>query len=161
MCYKTCILLKIHVILLISIKYSDNKRFTVNKTSAILILGIGTDIFEVKRMKSRLEKQPSFIKGIFTDNEIRYCNQFKNKAQRYAARYAAKEALLKALGTGWRNGISFKDIDIINNELGKPNIKLSGIAKKVADKLEVTSIHLSISHTDKLANAFVIINNHK
>ncbi|MDA3955014.1 MAG: holo-ACP synthase [Bacteroidales bacterium] len=126
-----------------------------------MILGIGTDLFDVERMKNRLEKQPTFIDGVFTDNEIKYCNQFKNKAQRFAARYAAKEALLKALGTGWRNGITFKDINIVNDDLGKPGIELSGIAKQIADKLEVTSIHLSLSHTEKLANAFVIINNNK
>lgn len=126
-----------------------------------MILGIGTDIFEIERMKIRLEKQPSFIEGIFTENEINYCNQYKNKAQRFAARYAAKEAFLKALGTGWRNGITFKDIDIINDDLGKPEIFLSGIAKQIADKLKVTDIHLSMSHTENIANAFVIINNHK
>lgn len=126
-----------------------------------MILGIGTDLFDVERMKSRLEKQPSFIDGIFTDSEINYCNQFKNKAQRFAARYAAKEAFLKALGTGWRYGITFKDINIVNDDLGKPSIELSGVAKDIADKLEVTSIHLSMSHTNSLANAFVIINNTK
>lgn len=124
-----------------------------------MILGIGTDIFEVERMKSRLEKQPSFIDGIFTNNEISYCNQFNNKAERFASRYAAKEALLKALGTGWRDGITFKDIDITNDELGKPSISLHGVAKQIADKLGVTAIHLSMSHTKELANAFVIINN--
>ena len=126
-----------------------------------MILGIGTDLFEVERMKTKIEKQPSLIEGIFTDHEINYCNQFKNKAQRFAARYAAKEAFLKALGTGWRDGITFKDINIINDNLGKPEIFLTGIAKQIADKLEVTDIHLSMSHTEKLANAFVIINNHK
>ncbi len=124
-----------------------------------MIIGIGTDIFEVERMKTKIEKQPSLIEGIFTNNEISYCNQFKNKAQRFAARYAAKEAFLKALGTGWRDGITFKDINIINDNLGKPEIKLSGIAKQIADKLGVTAIHLSMSHTKELANAFVIINN--
>ncbi len=123
-----------------------------------MILGIGTDIFDVERMKNRLEKEPSFIDGIFTEKEINYCNQFKNKSQRFAARYAAKEALLKALGTGWRNGITFKDINISNDKLGKPSIELTGVAKQIADKLEVTSIHLSMSHTESLANAFVIIN---
>ena len=122
-----------------------------------MILGIGTDLFDVERMKSRLNNQPPFIDGIFTDNEINYCNQFKNKAERFAARYAAKEAFLKALGTGWRYGITFKDINIVNDELGKPGIELSGKAKDIADKLKVTSIHLSMSHTNSLANAFVII----
>ncbi len=123
-----------------------------------MILGIGIDIFEVVRMKERLKSQPSFIEGIFTESEIKYCNQFKNKAERFAARYAAKEAFLKALGTGWRDGITFKDINIINNSLGKPAIILSGIAKEIADNLNATEIHLSISHTKNLATAFVIIN---
>ena len=126
-----------------------------------MTLGIGTDLFEIKRMKIRLEKQPSFVEGVFTDNEINYCNQFKNKAQKFASRYAAKEAFLKALGTGWRDGITFKDIEITNNNLGKPNIQLSGISKKIADKLGVTEIHLSISHTNELVIAFVTINNNK
>ena len=124
-----------------------------------MILGIGTDLFEVERMKKTIEKQPSFIDGIFTIGEINYCNQFKNKVERYAARYAAKEALLKALGTGWRDGITFLDIDIINDKLGKPEINLSGKAQEVANKLGVTAVHLSMSHTKELANAFVIINN--
>ena len=110
-------------------------------------------------MKTKIEKQPSLIEGIFTDNEISYCNQYKNKAQRFAARYAAKEAFLKALGTGWRDGITFKDINIINDDLGKPEIKLSGMTKQIADKLGVTAVHLSMSHTKDLASAFVIINN--
>jgi holo-[acyl-carrier protein] synthase len=126
-----------------------------------LTLGIGTDLFEIKRMKIRLEKQPSFVQGVFTENEMNYCNQFKNKAQKFAARYAAKEAFLKALGTGWRDGITFKDIEITNNDLGKPDIRLSGISKKIADKLGVTEIHLSISHTKELVIAFVTINNNK
>ncbi len=112
-------------------------------------------------MKIRLEKQPSFVQGVFTENEMNYCNQFKNKAQKFAARYAAKEAFLKALGTGWRDGITFKDIEITNNDLGKPDIRLSGISKKIADKLGVTEIHLSISHTKELVIAFVTINNNK
>lgn len=126
-----------------------------------MTLGIGTDIFEIERMKIRLKKQPSFAKGVFTNNEINYCNQFKNKAQKFAARYAAKEAFLKALGTGWRDGIAFKDIEVFNNDLGKPGIKLSGITKKMAGTMGVTEIHLSISHTNDLAIAFVSINKTK
>lgn len=125
-----------------------------------MILGIGTDLFEVDRMRKAIEKQTSFVDGVFTIHEINYCNQFKNSTERFAARYAAKEALLKALGTGWRNGITFLDIDITNDKLGKPSITLTGKAKQIADKLKVTNIHVSMSHTKTLANAFVIINNH-
>ena len=66
---------------------------------------------------------------------------------------------MKALGTGWRDGIKFTDIEIENNNLGKPEISLTGIAKQVADELGVSTIHLSMSHTNEIANAFVIINN--
>ena len=124
-----------------------------------MIFGIGTDIFEVKRMKERIEKEPSFIHGIFTAKEISYCNQFKNKAERLAARYAAKESFLKALGTGWRNGISFDEIEILNDSLGKPDIHLTGTAKQIISDLKIESIHVSISHIKDLAIAFVIINN--
>lgn len=124
-----------------------------------MILGIGTDLFEVSRMKKTMEKDPSFIESIFTESEIQYCNPRKRREQNFAARYAAKEALLKALGTGWRDGIKFTDINIINDSLGKPEIFLSGKAKQIADKIGVKTIHLSMSHIREIANAFVIINN--
>ena len=123
-----------------------------------MILGIGTDLFEVDRMKKTIEKQPSFIDGIFTDNEIKYCKSFRNSAEHFAARYAAKEAFLKAIGTGLRDGISLLDIEITNNELGKPFISLTGKSKELADSYGVTEIHLSMSHTKTMANAFIIIN---
>ncbi len=126
-----------------------------------MVLGIGTDIFEVQRMKNRLEQQPSFIDGIYTIAEIKYCNQFKNKEEHFAARYAAKEAFLKAIGTGWRNGIRFNEIEIINNELGKPEIKLTGKAEETLKTLKGGSIHISLSHTKNLAIAFIIINDNQ
>ena len=122
-----------------------------------MIIGIGTDLFEVERMKKAISKQANFVDGIFTPKEIKYCNQFKNSSERFAARYAAKEALLKALGTGWRDGIKFIDIEITNDHLGKPQLMLSGKAKEIADRLSVNNIQVSMSHTNKLANAFVII----
>ena len=124
-----------------------------------MVLGIGTDIFEVQRMKSRLEQQPSFIDGIYSIAEIEYCNQFKNKEEHFAARYAAKEAFLKAIGTGWRNGIKFNEIEILNDKLGKPEIKLTGKAKEIVKNLNGNSVHISLSHTKDLAIAFIIINN--
>jgi len=126
-----------------------------------LIVGIGTDIFEVKRMKERLQKQPSFIDGIYTNQEINYCNQHKFKEQHYAARYAAKEAFLKALGTGWRNGITFQEIEIMNDDLGKPEIHLHGKAKEYMDELKNNTVHVSLSHSKEYAIAFVIINNNQ
>lgn len=122
-----------------------------------MILGIGTDLFEISRMKKAMEKDPLFIESVFTKNEIQYCKPRKRNEQNFAARYAAKEAFMKALGTGWRFGIKFTEINILNDDLGKPEIFLIGKAKEIADKLGVKTIHLSMSHTNEIVNAFVII----
>ena len=122
-----------------------------------MIIGIGTDLLEVLRMKKTLSEQTAFKENIFTENEIAYCEKLKYKEQHYAARYAAKEAFIKAIGTGWRNGIKFIEIEIINDDLGKPEIFLSGKAKEIANNLEVNKIHVSISHLKDIANAYVII----
>ncbi len=123
-----------------------------------MIYGIGTDIFEVKRIKKTIEKQPTFIDGVFTENEIKYCKSFRNSAEHFAARYAGKEAFLKAIGTGLRDGISLLDIEITNNELGKPCVSLTGKSKELVNRLGITEIHISMSHTKTLASAFIIIN---
>ncbi|MFO7827911.1 MAG: holo-ACP synthase [Bacteroidales bacterium] len=124
-----------------------------------MTIGIGTDLFDVSRMKTKIERQPDLVEAIFNRTEIDYCEQFKNKVERYAGRYAAKEALMKALGTGWRDGITFKDVTISNDKLGKPDIQLTGKARELAEKMGVTEILVSISHTSELANAIVILNN--
>ena len=90
------------------------------------IFGIGTDIVNIKRMQKTLRINNNFKKRIFSKNEIIYCEKKKNPSSFYAKRFAAKEALSKALGTGIRKGINFKDIEIINNNYGKPTIKLKG-----------------------------------
>ncbi len=107
-----------------------------------MIIGVGTDIFEINRMKKRIEKEPAFIQSVFTSQEINYCEQFKFKEQNYAARFAAKEALMKALGTGYNNGISFSEIVISNNSEGKPEITLTGKTLEKAVSLGVTDIHV-------------------
>jgi holo-[acyl-carrier protein] synthase len=122
-----------------------------------MIYGIGTDIFEVRRIKQKLADDEQFTTAIFTQTEIDYCEKLKRKEEHYAARFAAKEAFLKALGTGWRFGISFKDIEIHNNELGKPNIVLAGKAKEFADELKIAKVHLSVSHTSDFAVAYVVL----
>jgi len=126
-----------------------------------LIIGIGTDIFEVARMKNRINKEPTFVQSVFTNHEISYCEKFKFKEQNYAARFAAKEALMKALGTGWNGGISFKEINITNNSLGKPEIELQGKTHELAQKLGVTNIYVSLSHCKQFANAFIILSSNK
>jgi len=122
-----------------------------------MIVGIGTDIIEVARVERLLAKQKRFQKRIFTEIEIAYCESKKNRAQNYAARFAAKEAFLKAIGTGWRSGVAFKEIEVVNNERGKPEIFLSGTAKKFADNLGITNIQVSLSHLKDIAIAVVTV----
>ena len=124
-----------------------------------MIQGIGTDIIEVNRMSERLKKEHGFISSIFTPLEIEYCEKFKFKAQNYAARFAAKEAFLKAIGTGWRNGLSFNQIEITNNHLGKPEINVTGKAREIIDEMKIKNIHVSLTHSDEYSVATVIIEN--
>jgi holo-[acyl-carrier protein] synthase len=122
-----------------------------------MIVGIGTDIIEVGRIEKLLSKQERFKKRIFTQGEIEYCEQKANNVQNYAARFAVKEALLKAIGTGWREGVTFKEIEVVNNEKGKPELVLSGTVKRITEELGVTNIQVSISHLKDLAIGFVIL----
>jgi holo-[acyl-carrier protein] synthase len=122
-----------------------------------MVFGIGTDIFEVSRLKVAIEKDKGLLNSIFTETEIAYCEKMASKEQHYGARFSAKEAFMKALGTGWRFGIRFSDISVINDELGKPLIKLSGKAEELIRQEGITDMHLSLSHTKSHATAFVIL----
>ena len=125
------------------------------------IFGIGTDIVNIKRMDVSLKRNgDKFKNNIFSKNEISYCEKKKNSAAYYAKRFAAKEALSKALGTGIRKGINFKNIEITNDNFGKPSIELKGttaafLKKKI--KAKKYSIHLSLSDDIPWAQATVII----
>lgn len=122
-----------------------------------MIFGIGTDIIEVERVGKQISKVNGFKEKIFTPNEIKYCESRKNKAQNYAARFAAKEAFFKAIGTGWRGGLAFNEIEVVNNELGKPEINLYGETKKLIEKDRIENIYVSLSHVKNLASAIVIL----
>lgn len=125
------------------------------------ILGIGTDIVNIKRVKKVLKSSKNqFKKKIFSKVEIDYCEKKKNPSSFYAKRFAAKEALSKALGTGFKKGVSFKNIEVFNDVSGKPKIKLKGstlsyLKKKIKNKKY--SIHLSLSDDEPWAQATVII----
>tara|TARA_Y100000590_G_scaffold208287_1_gene235946 strand:+ start:2610 stop:3002 length:393 start_codon:yes stop_codon:yes gene_type:complete len=125
------------------------------------IFGIGTDIVNIKRLKKTLKYNKNlFKKRVFSQNEIKYCENKKNSSSFYAKRFAAKEALSKALGTGIRKGINFKDIEVLNDRYGKPTIKLKGttalfLKKKIKQKKY--SIYLSLSDDKPWAQATVII----
>ena len=122
-----------------------------------MIIGLGVDIAEVPRIKAAIERrgQP-FLRRVFTPNEIAYCERFKNKFERYAGRFAAKEATMKALGTGWRGGIRWVDLEVVRQQSGRPTMALAGEAAKIAGALGVRRISVSITHTASQALAQVI-----
>lgn len=124
------------------------------------IYGIGTDIVEVKRVKSALEKYPGFKNRVYTKHEITFCEDKKNKTARYisyAQRFAAKEAVAKAFGTGMGKTIFFRDIEVQNLPSGQPLIKLSAKAQELLVKKGPFDLTISLSGTKDFAVAFVIL----
>jgi len=122
-----------------------------------LIVGLGVDITEVGRIQSAIETSGErFLRRIYTPAERAYCEQFKNKYERFAGRFAAKEAAMKALGTGWRRGVRWVDFEVVRETGGRPTISLGGAAKEIAAQLGVQRISLSITHTAAQALAQVI-----
>ena len=121
------------------------------------IIGIGTDIVECLRIAQMIERHGElFISRVYTSHEIEYCSTRKAATQHYAGRWAAKEAVLKALGTGWVRGISWRDIEVRNRTGGKPTIAMAGGAREACEELGVAEMHISISHCRSHATAFAI-----
>lgn len=121
------------------------------------ILGIGTDVVEVLRIAQMIERHGElFIQRVYTPFEIDYCNARKAATQHFAGRWAAKEAILKALGTGWARGISWTDMEIRNDEAGRPSVRLGGGAREVCEKLGIGDMLVTISHCRTHATAFAI-----
>jgi holo-[acyl-carrier protein] synthase len=119
--------------------------------------GIGIDICNIKRFE-RLSCDNSFINRIFTENEIIYCNSRKRKkSEAFAVRFAAKEAFSKAIGTGFRKGVSLREIEIIKDEFGKPSIVLYGETKDFFYNNIAGTIFLSLSHEKEMAIAMVVV----
>ena len=113
------------------------------------ILGIGVDIINNKRIKSSIRKK-NFIKRVYSQNEIRFSKKVKQKTNYFAKRYAAKEALSKALGTGFRNSLNFKDIEILNDKIGKPYyFKSKKITNIISKKFKTKRYNLFLSITDE------------
>ena len=122
-----------------------------------MIYGIGTDIIEVDRIREFIGKGEAFKERVFTKKEMEYGDSHRDPAPFYAARFAAKEAFVKALGTGFIDGIWFDQIEVYHVELGKPEIRLSGKAKEVADEKGIKKIFISISHVKDWANAVAVL----
>lgn len=122
-----------------------------------MIKGVGTDLIEVERVAGKISKEEGFRELVFTPTEIAYCEAKANKFQHYAARFAAKEAFLKAIGTGWISGIAFNEIEIINDELGRPHIRLLGQTLKYLEERGVGSTWVSLSHLSQISSAVVLV----
>ena len=121
------------------------------------IIGVGTDIIECLRIAQMIDRHGElFIRRVYTDHEIAYCSTKKAATQHYAGRWAAKEAVLKALGTGWVRGISWRDVEVRNKPGGAPTVALRGGAKEVLERSGITHMHISISHCRSHAIAYAI-----
>ena len=123
-----------------------------------MIVGTGIDLAEVNRIGEAIERYGNrFLDRIYTAAEIAYVERKANRHERYAARFAAKEAGMKAIGTGWRRGVRWKDFEVINLASGRPTLQLHGVAAKVADTMHVRHIALSLTHTAMQGMAIVIL----
>ncbi len=123
-----------------------------------MIVGSGVDLAEVPRIRAAVERfGRRFIERIYTPTEIAYVERKANRYERYAARFAAKEAGMKAIGTGWRHGVRWRDFEVANLPSGKPTLLLHGRAGEFAARLGVKSVALSLTHTAQLGMAHVLL----
>lgn len=134
---------------------SDVNNAGAVKTAATSVIGVGTDIVECARIGRMIEKHgETFLSRVYTENEIAYCSGRKAATQHYAGRWAAKEAVFKALGTGWAQGIQWTNVEIVNQQGGKPRISLDGRALEISAQQGIREMLISISHCRSYAVAY-------
>ena len=122
-----------------------------------MIYGIGVDLIEIDRIKQAIERNGQrFIDRVYTVEEQAYCSQRPSYAC-YAARFTAKEAFLKAMGTGLRRGMNWRDIEVYTDDLGKPYLRIHGYLQERCQTERLQRIHLSLSHSTAYAIAQVVI----
>src|SRR6266498_5525517 len=113
-----------------------------------MIVGTGIDIAEVQRIADAIQRHGErFLRRVFTEGEIAYCDSKANRIERYAARFAAKEAAMKALGTGWNHGVRWRDVEVCRAPGRRPTIVFHGEAARIAASINATHVALSLSHT--------------
>jgi len=123
-----------------------------------MIAGMGTDLAEVERIRRSIAQfGDRFLSRVYTPAERAYATSKANSAERFAARFAAKEAGMKAIGTGWSRGVGWQDFEVVNEPSGRPSLRLSGAALRVANSIGVRRISLSLTHTKETAMAVVIL----
>jgi len=121
------------------------------------IIAHGIDLVDFPRIEDMVKRHGErFLDRVFTAGEQKYAQANKNGIEKLAGRFAAKEAVLKLVGTGWRGKIAWTDIEVVNTETGQPQVILSGEVKKIADKLGITQISVSITHTANFAIASAV-----
>jgi len=123
-----------------------------------MIVGLGIDIAEVDRIERAIRRYGQrFLQRVFTPAEIDYCQSKANVFERFAGRFAAKEAAMKAIGTGWRRGVRWRDFEVVREPSGRPSIRFSGVAADFAERLGMKRALVSITHTAAQAIAQVIL----
>jgi holo-[acyl-carrier protein] synthase len=121
------------------------------------IIAHGIDLVDFGRIEQMLEKHPQrFLDRVFTPTEQVDADKNKNRIEKLAGRFAAKEAVMKLIGTGWRDGIAWTDIEVVNNPLGQPIASITGKVKELADQKDIEQITLSITHTANFALASAV-----
>jgi holo-[acyl-carrier protein] synthase len=123
-----------------------------------MIVGMGTDLIEVSRVRRSVERYgDKFLHRVYTATELAYAMSKQNFAERLAARFAVKEAGMKAIGTGWRRGVTWHDFEVVNEPGGRPTLRFTGVARRIAETLGVARTSVSITHTADMAMAVVIL----
>jgi holo-[acyl-carrier protein] synthase len=125
-----------------------------------MICGIGIDLVENDRLARIIAKWGSkFLQRVFSDGEINYCEKHVQSAVNYGVRFAAKESFLKALGIGLGMGVKLKEIEVVHDKKGKPDLVLWGEAKAQIERRSIVKVHLSLTHTRSYATAVVLLEN--
>jgi holo-[acyl-carrier protein] synthase len=123
-----------------------------------MILGIGIDLVEVSRVDALVARHGDrALRRIFTAAEVERCSLARSPSESLAARFAAKEAFFKAVGTGWGSGLAWTEVEVVSTPSGAPEVRLSGAAERLARERGVSRIHLSLTHTDALASAYLLL----
>jgi len=119
------------------------------------VIGIGVDLCEVDRMRAALARTPTLRQRVFTDAERAYCERRTDPTERYAARFAAKEAVMKAMGVGM-GACKWSEIEVAKAPSGAPSVRLHGGARALADERGISSWHLTLTHTHRVAEAIAV-----
>jgi holo-[acyl-carrier protein] synthase len=122
-----------------------------------MIIGMGNDIVSVVDVKQSILGSERFLERVFCASEQEYSENKPDRYRHYAGCFAVKEAVMKALGTGWNEGVQWKQIEVRHETSGKPRVELHGQAKKRAESLQAGTIHVSLSHTEEYATAVAIL----